>query len=270
MSKFAWRNGFAAGLIAGVCFSAFLYVLLSFASDPQGDPINTERKCEESSEECSKEENHSPYKFTVLRRLVQLEDTVAQWLMTFFALAAVGVSTLAVVWVKRTYDATQAGAAIAREIGQAQARAYVSVESVYVIPDIEPETIGWTVEINLFNTGQSPATNVEASASIVGPQPFKIRGIGRSIPSGKDSNVGLIFRKPLANFPKDPSASGERQMVFIIEPRITFRDIFMGDSERTTICFAAIGTFEPKHWHRERLDVIETNLFYQSQEGEHG
>lgn len=99
-----------------------------------------------------------------------LGETYAQWMMALAAVAALAVSVWAVVLLKSTLHATRAALTkaddanrIAREIGQAQVRAYLSSPQIDI--DFEDQKhIGVTVYYK--NSGQSPAINIIASVHI--------------------------------------------------------------------------------------------------------
>jgi hypothetical protein len=64
MSGFSWRNGFALGLVVGICVAVLALLALSVSTEP-----------------------HTPH-IQWARRLFSVEDTIAQWAMTVLSLAA--------------------------------------------------------------------------------------------------------------------------------------------------------------------------------------
>ena len=202
------------------------------------------------------------------RQDLRAQESVARatnaivWL-TFLSLivGAVGVASVVV-----TIGLNLQAIAVSKEVGEAQARAYVSVESVKVFVEIEADNIHWTIQIKLFNSGQSPATNIEASAYAVAPVPFIIKGAGRSAPSGKTTKVYLAFRSPLANFPTYPTPGHDGQIIFRTEPVITYRDVFMKGNERKSIRFMALRTFLPENGRYRKLQITEGSLIYPDQD----
>jgi hypothetical protein len=96
------------------------------------------------------------------------QDLVAQkisalwaFMMGAAAVVGVGLSAVGVMLVWTTFNATKEGNAIAREIGQAQIRAYVTLaaDTLYMHPSTQPP---WRPNINfkLTNTGLTPAEEV--------------------------------------------------------------------------------------------------------------
>lgn len=117
-----------------------------------------QRQAGSSVQNGAHEEDHSAVWRSVMQRLVSSEDTLAQWLMAVFSILAVLVSGLAVYWVKKTYDATVEMAADNRAIGQAQSRAYLTVEGVVVM--LAPGDQFPFIKVVIRNSGQSPARRV--------------------------------------------------------------------------------------------------------------
>nr|WP_298094798.1 hypothetical protein [uncultured Shinella sp.] len=102
---------------------------------------------------------------------VYTEDSLAQWSMAVFAVIATGISFLAVVYVKdsltlnrEAVDAALAANSTTKEIGVAQARAYISITGV----DVDFHQIGniFTIRLRLKNAGNSPARSVSANVTL--------------------------------------------------------------------------------------------------------
>lgn len=101
-----------------------------------------------------------------------LEDGAAQWVMAFFALVGVLVSAWAVLLVSRSLDAThlalgeaKAANSIAREIGEAQVRAYLSFETHRVNCQIVGQAATCVLIVKIY--GASPAVNVNLAGALV-------------------------------------------------------------------------------------------------------
>ena len=87
-------------------------------------------------------------------------DTYAQWLIAVLSVAATGVSIWAVRLLRRTLQETQKATRTAREIGEAQVRAYISVSEGRIDLSVSDFLLLGHVEINYTNKGQSPAFHV--------------------------------------------------------------------------------------------------------------
>ena len=88
-------------------------------------------------------------------------DGYAQWAMTVLAVFATGASIWALVYLRRTLAETS-------RIGQAQTRAYLGIQSIRVIrnDDKFPGERGFVLNVQIANTGQSPARDVTLSFSL--------------------------------------------------------------------------------------------------------
>lgn len=97
--------------------------------------------------------------------LVSMEDTLANWIIAIFTVVATGVSLIAVILVYRSLGLTRSAVRAAddavsetRRIGEAQVRAYISVEPMsFGTPD--PRRRSFLVPIKFRNTGTTPARN---------------------------------------------------------------------------------------------------------------
>lgn len=102
---------------------------------------------------------------------VYAEDTLAQWIMAVFAIVATGTSIWAVLLLRNTLVATRDAVrsaddavTVTRELGEAQTRAYVHVESAELRwgnPKGEHPRVTFTA----INTGQTPAKWFECHAT---------------------------------------------------------------------------------------------------------
>ncbi|GGF36431.1 hypothetical protein GCM10011321_29230 [Youhaiella tibetensis] len=103
---------------------------------------------------------------------VSARDTYAQWAMTGFALVATIISVVGVVLLRRTFEETKrtADAAIkseqtARDIGQAQTRAYLScVGGSYTVVNQL-----CVINLNIRNYGASPSPSAVVFGSLIVP-----------------------------------------------------------------------------------------------------
>lgn len=140
----------------------------------------------------------------------------AEWLNSIAAFASIAVSVWAVRLVdetlretRRTADAAVAANSTAREIGEAQARAYLSIKEINFFIETDGR---YCFEVEIVNSGVSPARDLSGSevAAIftIGstdqiqptPNPFITRDVPGSdkiylaiyVPSGLHGNQGVI------------------------------------------------------------------------------
>lgn len=98
-----------------------------------------------------------------------LGDGIAQWIMAIASVFGLFVSAWAVFLVKGTLDATHTATnaaensvRVSRELGEAQIRAYLYCESAR----FERDARSLTVWVDICNSGQSPATNLQVEGSL--------------------------------------------------------------------------------------------------------
>ena len=89
------------------------------------------------------------------------DDTFAQWAMALSGIVATAASVGALFYLRHTLIET-------RRIGQAQIRAYLGIKSIRVIrnDDAFPGKKGFWLNVEVANTGQSPARDVTLSFSL--------------------------------------------------------------------------------------------------------
>ena len=130
---------------------------------------------------------------------VRPSDTLAQWVMALFTIAFV-----VLVW--RTLIATQDMARDTRQIGEAQARAYIHAEILGIeiakVENKDGSNIRFAARMRLFNSGSTPAHDVEMFYDIQearrGIVSYNLLNEGKRsdkklhfIPSGRDSPMRL-------------------------------------------------------------------------------
>lgn len=92
---------------------------------------------------------------------LQAQKRIALWskFMFFTSLFASAAAVFGLVWLRATWAETKRTADVARDIGEKQVRAYLSVKSISI--DDKLSTTGRVVaHMTYENTGQSPARNV--------------------------------------------------------------------------------------------------------------
>lgn len=160
-------------------------------------------------------------------------DTYAQWAMVFLTLLATGVSVFAIVLVRATLWETRRGNEIAKMAGEAQVRAYLSVDTA----KYGAFTSGLNCYLTLKNSGQSPAIGIKVEAKVFslkeGSDPFKrethqwshiATGEAHIIPAGSVQSATIIWIKDgwEQGYQRVPQGSG----YFEIVGHIIWTDVF--------------------------------------------
>lgn len=268
MFRFPWRNGFASGLIVGTIL-LILLCLIAGLSPAEIEPVSGGNACAASSgNDCSNNSESMPELWYWLRRLFSFEDTIAQWIMTIFTIAAAGLLLL-------TLRATQNMVRDTREIGEAQTRAYLSfdrVEAIFI--NSGDGFTGVYIRPRIKNTGQTPA-DICLTHSLIyisEDRPSEITSVGINTKStmrvGSQNNVFLSGGTVRWD---DLKIAIERDYFVILVCGIDFEDVFFKQGQdRRTEDFAVRVVFngclnDPKsnieeqplcEWRDLQLDVV--------------
>lgn len=202
-----------------------------------------------------------------LRGRVYTEDTAAQWLMVLLGISATVVSLLALIWLKATWaetkrsaDAAERAADIAREIGQAQVRAYVTVAN----GELSVDDTYCQVWIEFENKGQSPAFNVVARVSaIIRPllsihkSPFEVSQapaqecVCEMISAGGVGRGFILFSHTVFEATAFDNLVDSRANISF-QFRMTWRDVF-------NVEHALVGFLDPRNLaHNENPPAVES------------
>lgn len=153
----------------------------------------------------------------------------AFWMMVIAGLTLL-VTALGIAWIRDTLIETRRAVRsaddavrVTREIGEAQVRAYVSVDDVEVTVEIDDERVLWNVAAKVSNSGQSPAISVGLT---LGGDTFEQSAISiRRDISAKNHAVfpiTLVTRgENLTFFDRDKTRSG-----LLIWATVSYADIF--------------------------------------------
>lgn len=142
--RFAYAAlGFVAGLLLALLFLAWSVPHFRY---PLNQQVTGETTGQHNAYEESEEPGQKPEWRYWAERLIQLEDTPAQWIMAAFAIVATGFSVVAVVWAKR-----------AVRTNEAQVRAYFRITNIRFEWEPIPYNQGFKVIVSWENCGQSPA-----------------------------------------------------------------------------------------------------------------
>ncbi|WP_288942473.1 hypothetical protein [uncultured Roseovarius sp.] len=150
MFKRDWFNGFTFGLIFGFLLTPtliFAAILFGVSPDDFGQPA--------SNADSGKQEGPQEGRWWLIGRVVYMDDTAAQWIMTF-------ATIFAAYLLLRTLWATQDMAKETTRIGEAQVRAYLTIESATIEPEIieGKDEVVWYLSAKVGNCGNSPARRV--------------------------------------------------------------------------------------------------------------
>jgi hypothetical protein len=146
MSK-GYRNGaFALGLVVGGGLALNLFLWLDYKAKYEGDQPTNSNGGTQSSEIGS-------YWDMLIGTFISPSDTLAQWIMAIFTIAVV-------VLVYRTLVATQDMARDTRDIGQKQARAYLSImlgkAEIEVVGNKDGSNLVVKIAVSVMNSGNTP------------------------------------------------------------------------------------------------------------------
>lgn len=118
--------------------------------------------------QCAIDEADARDKWDNDRRDLHAQESMEFWAkwMLYTALAGtiVGAAGLVLLW--RTWVETKRTADVAREVGEAQVRAYLNIGKIEYW--FEPDTQTHNLTISIINSGQSPALDVLAASTLDG------------------------------------------------------------------------------------------------------
>lgn len=149
MSKFNWRNGFAIGLVVGVCAALiFCAALHRIDAEHRNAAYNPDAPSDQRYETANSIPNVPQWRVWGTR-VFKWEDTLAQWIMMAFTIVAAGL-------LLGTLRVTRRMASETTRIGEKQVRAYVSTCGVQTFDKKSNGEIDF-FELTFKNFGQSPA-----------------------------------------------------------------------------------------------------------------
>jgi len=153
-----YRNGaFALGLTIGASVVLLLFLFGQKVYDMA--KCYQTQECERSATKYEGQDFPSSWWWDWTGRLVTSDDTFAQWIMSFFTIAAVLLVWRTLVATQEMVRDTKKMALDTREIGEAQVRAYCSVSNASCRVSDSSAKISFTIT----NSGQSPALAVLAA-----------------------------------------------------------------------------------------------------------
>lgn len=235
MSERNWIKGFAFGVVVGFLLTpALVFTAILLGAAP--DDLSYATSQANNAEQIDPQDN----RWWLVSRVVYMDDTAAQWIMTF-------ATIFAAYLLLRTLWATQRMAEDTREIGKAQTRSYLSmdVSTIGARPpargspaEIDGCNIIVEANISIKNTGQSPAffPRISYSFSIVEagrhgavedlfPETRTHDATAYTIPSGAPKETTTLKRA----FECDLEGFKRGDFVLMVFFQISYKDVFGDD-----------------------------------------
>ncbi|MGJ8627055.1 MAG: hypothetical protein ACSHXB_08855 [Sulfitobacter sp.] len=164
------------------------------------------------------------------------QRNMARWAlwMLLATIAIAIVTAFGVYYVWRTLSVT-------REIGEAQVRAYLFIDGAKVTPRVEKDHVFWDLNVTFKNSGQSPARNIEAEASLWTPH-ISVKSIIPDIASSGSVTRGLI----VSQIPDDVYffPESDTKVIFRASIRVRFQDVFETQGRFTEVTAEFFASFD--------------------------
>lgn len=168
----------------------------------------------------------------------------------------VGVGSVYLIWA--TLRATQVMARDTREIGEAQVRAYLSIDKVEVSARPKRGIVFWDVVVTVRNSGQSPARGIQVWASGPGFAVEKYGGIMRDLPSGGHDTCTVIMSTKSENLRfRDED---QTEIAFDATVWLEFTDVFSKDGTKTKEGYRFVGLVSPVEGEVFKLNAISFHM----------
>ncbi|MBD3678907.1 MAG: hypothetical protein HUJ27_10980 [Rhodobacteraceae bacterium] len=228
-----YKNGaFALGLATGIGLVLNVFVWLDFMAQKDSVQALVPGGTEGRSQIGQSWES-------AIGDFVEPRDSLANWIIVFFTIVAVFL-----VW--KTLVATQAMVIDARRIGEAQVRAYLTIEDCSIDPRREQEFVAWDVFFKVRNCGQSPARRLSAKAGIRNTWSLN-EIILADVPANGEVETSVTITTDGdedLNFFKDSET--DILDVISVSVEVMFEDVFAKRGDRTTEYANFVGIF-PLH-----------------------
>lgn len=150
-----------SGALIALGMALIAIILTSWFSQP----IDQKIQASQENAETQADDKEIDQLVAAIRDFSPWDDTIAQWLMMISAVAGVFVSWKAVVYVRETLaetrravSAAEASVAVARQIGNAQLRAYILPNDVQIEPYLTQDgsVRQFVITLTYKNSGQTP------------------------------------------------------------------------------------------------------------------
>jgi hypothetical protein len=121
-----------------------------------------------------------------------------------------------------------------RRIGQAQVRAYITIEKMKVVPRIVGQKIDWRIVIHIYNCGQSPAREILVKMTSTSRTAFdgEKTTITRGLRAGRGKKLGTRRVSAIGNHVS--TVKGDERVTSSIQVEVSYRDVFWKKGERPT------------------------------------
>lgn len=149
----------------------------------------------------------------------------AKW-MVYVGAVGIPISILGLFGLLLSLRQTRQAISTDREIGEAQVRAYLTIESVLVSASVKEEGIWWHLDVRVYNCGQSPARKVNARA--VSTTDMVLEHKGYSMVTGLKPNgtgemhVSLFTTNSDLRFVDDKKKS----IILMLKLSVSYTDVF--------------------------------------------
>lgn len=199
-------------------------------------------QCERSAAKYEGKDFPSSWWWDWTGSLVTSHDTLAQWIMSFFTIAAVLLVWRTLLATHEMVEDTKRMTRDAREIGEAQVRAYIGCTHcrVHNIRAGQPIFLQMTIK----NAGQSPARNYSHRFDVrvvsSPPNEYKVRGLGDivsnqgELPAGGEIVIADSAERLLSQAEVDGLYAGSHHL--IIAGFVSYKTVF-GELRRSVFRF---------------------------------
>jgi len=232
-----YRNGaFALGLVTGIGLALNLFLWLDYRAEKEAY-----QETKTNNEGYNTEIGNLWDGF--IGTFVSPSDTLAQWIMATFTIAVVVLVWRTLIATQIMAAQTQAMARDTREIGEAQVRAYITIDSVSLEADPDQHRIFWNIKVKVRNSGQSPARLITVSS--YGPELATERAgaVMNDLAAGQ-AGIATVLQTTHGdniNFVDDE----QTKLLFRVTLDVSFSDIFVKAGGQSVEKFDFIGIVSP-------------------------
>lgn len=152
--------------------------------------------------------------------------------MGWTAVVGVVLGAGSVVLIFLTLRATQDMARETTRIGEAQVRAYITIENVKVNPRPKQDKVFWELFATIRNSGQSPARGIETFAYVNFSDGPKMAGSHvQDLAAGQECETKIITSSQEAHF----LPNSDTKVLFSATIGVRFRDVFNTTTEARNV-----------------------------------
>lgn len=191
--------------------------------------------------ECIKEAIETSGEYQRAEKDLSAQQQMAEWAKWMLVMTVVmaAITMFGVVFVWQTLVATRAMALDAQRIGEAQVRAYLTVGEAEVRLEVSRDRVKWRVDASFRNSGNSPASGINAKITHVLGQHVSAPIVIRDLPAGLNEKRGIWVSQ-------EPDSlcfhlGSETKVVFRAAIEVEYRDVFNKQREGV---FEFFGVFD--------------------------